>query len=92
MITPDNTTTITDYVNNYDPGSLNSNHWVGSARIASSSATGVVDENTKVFNTNNLVRPIIAQTSSHLADQRLCSSFSTRRSSPHFPSVTRTVC
>ncbi|EIN05508.1 cellobiose dehydrogenase [Punctularia strigosozonata HHB-11173 SS5] len=54
LITPDNTTTIEDYVNNYDPGSLNSNHWVGSARIASDSSTGVVDQNTKVFNTNNL--------------------------------------
>ncbi|KAG6878465.1 substrate-specific activator of APC-dependent proteolysis [Termitomyces sp. T159_Od127] len=66
LITPDNTTTVTDYVNNYDPvsfelkhfwrssnlspqGSLCSNHWVGSASIGS-----VVDENTKVFNTDNL--------------------------------------
>jgi len=49
LITPDNTTTITNYVNNYDPGSLNSNHWVGSNSIGN-----VVDENTKVFNTNNL--------------------------------------
>lgn len=49
MITPDNTTTITDYVNNYDPSSLNSNHWVGSNSILQ-----VVDENTKVYHTNNL--------------------------------------
>jgi len=49
LITPDNTTTITDYVNNYDPGSLNSNHWVGSNSIGQ-----VVDENAKVKNTNNL--------------------------------------
>lgn len=49
LITPDNTTTITDYVNNYDTGSLNSNHWVGSCSIGS-----VVDQNTKVIGTNNL--------------------------------------
>ncbi|KAG6873702.1 hypothetical protein C0995_012164 [Termitomyces sp. Mi166 len=49
LITPDNTTTVTDYVNDYDPGSLCSNHWVGSASIGS-----VVDENAKVFNTDNL--------------------------------------
>jgi cellobiose dehydrogenase (acceptor) len=49
LITPDNTTTITSYVNNYDPASLNSNHWVGSCSIGS-----VVDENTKVIGTNNL--------------------------------------
>ncbi|TFK37026.1 cellobiose dehydrogenase [Crucibulum laeve] len=53
LITPDNTTTITDYVNNYDPGSLNSNHWVGSC-IIGTQGKAVVDENTKVFNTNNL--------------------------------------
>ncbi|KAF8066822.1 cellobiose dehydrogenase [Lyophyllum atratum] len=53
LITPDNTTTITNYVNNYDPGSLNSNHWVGSNTIGVS-GKAVVDENTKVFNTNNL--------------------------------------
>ncbi|KAH9475934.1 substrate-specific activator of APC-dependent proteolysis [Psilocybe cubensis] len=49
MITPDNTTTITDYVNNYDPGSLNSNHWVGSCSIGI-----VVDENLLVKGTKNL--------------------------------------
>lgn len=49
MITPDNTTTIEDYVNNYAPGWLNSNHWVGSNSIGK-----VVDQNTKVFKTNNL--------------------------------------
>ena len=32
-----------------------SNHWVGSAKIGSSASNAVVDENTKVFNTNNLV-------------------------------------
>ncbi|TFK65977.1 cellobiose dehydrogenase [Pluteus cervinus] len=53
LITPDNTTTITDYVNNYDPGSLNSNHWVGSC-IIGTQGKAVVDENTKVFGTNNL--------------------------------------
>ncbi|EGN94368.1 hypothetical protein SERLA73DRAFT_77778 [Serpula lacrymans var. lacrymans S7.3] len=49
LITPDNQTTITDYVNNYDPALLNSNHWVGSDSIGS-----VVDSNTKVFKTDNL--------------------------------------
>ncbi|KAH0578929.1 substrate-specific activator of APC-dependent proteolysis, variant 2 [Termitomyces sp. 'cryptogamus'] len=49
LITPDNTTTVTDYVNDYDPASLGSNHWVGSASIGS-----VVDENAKVLNTDNL--------------------------------------
>ncbi|KAF5354114.1 hypothetical protein D9756_007316 [Leucocoprinus leucothites] len=49
MITPDNTTTIDDYLDNYDLSSMNSNHWVGSCSIGS-----VVDANTKVQNTNNL--------------------------------------
>ncbi|RDB26778.1 Cellobiose dehydrogenase [Hypsizygus marmoreus] len=49
LVTPNNTTTIADYVNNYDNASLGSNHWVGSNAIGA-----VVDENTKVFNTNNL--------------------------------------
>ncbi|KAF8874745.1 hypothetical protein BD779DRAFT_1678607 [Infundibulicybe gibba] len=53
LITPDNTTTVNDYVNNYDPGSLNSNHWVGS-NIIGTAGKAVVDENTKVFGTNNL--------------------------------------
>lgn len=35
-----------------------SNHWVGSAKIGSSPSAGaVVDQNTKVFNTDNLVSP-----------------------------------
>ncbi|KAG5635006.1 substrate-specific activator of APC-dependent proteolysis [Sphagnurus paluster] len=54
LITPDSKTTITDYVNKYDPAGLNSNHWVGSNIIGTSAAKAVVDENTKVFNTNNL--------------------------------------
>ena len=40
-----------------------SNHWVGSAKIGASSDTAVVDENVKVFNTDNLVslpRPFLA--------------------------------
>ncbi|KAH7911765.1 putative cellobiose dehydrogenase [Hygrophoropsis aurantiaca] len=49
LITPDNTTTITDYVNAYDPATMDSNHWVGSNSILQ-----VVDENTKVYNTTNL--------------------------------------
>ena len=51
LITPDNTTTLTDYVNTYPTTSLNSNHWVGSCQIGQ-----VVDDNLKVLNTDNLVR------------------------------------
>jgi len=54
LITPDNTTTIQGYVDDYDPSALGSNHWVGSNRIATSASKGVVDVNTKVFGTNNL--------------------------------------
>ena len=32
-----------------------SNHWVGAAKIGTSSSNAVVDENAKVFNTDNLV-------------------------------------
>jgi hypothetical protein len=34
---------------------MNSNHWVGSTAIGTSASNGVVDENLKVFGTNNLV-------------------------------------
>ncbi|KAG8908677.1 substrate-specific activator of APC-dependent proteolysis, partial [Tulasnella sp. 417] len=54
LITPDNTTSITDYVNSYNPAGMNSNHWCGSTRIGTSSSNSVVDENTKVWGTNNL--------------------------------------
>ncbi|KAL0958866.1 hypothetical protein HGRIS_014182 [Hohenbuehelia grisea] len=54
MITPDNTTTLLDYVNNYGASSMNSNHWVGSCIIGASKDVAVVDANTKVFGTNNL--------------------------------------
>lgn len=33
---------------------MNSNHWVGSAKIGTSSSSAVVDQNAKVFNTDNL--------------------------------------
>jgi len=49
LITPDNTTTVTDYVNNYPTSSLNSNHWVSACQIGK-----VVDENARVINTTNL--------------------------------------
>nr|AGE45679.1 cellobiose dehydrogenase [Phlebia lindtneri]AGE97206.1 cellobiose dehydrogenase [Phlebia lindtneri] len=54
MITPDVTQSLEDYVNKYDPATMNSNHWVGSNKIGTSSSNSVVDENTKVWNTNNL--------------------------------------
>ena len=43
-----------------------SNHWVGSAKIGSSASNAVVDENTKVFNINNLVstKPLLEFASS----------------------------
>ncbi|KAF8201091.1 cellobiose dehydrogenase [Mycena galopus ATCC 62051] len=53
MITPDNTTTMEAYVNSYDPSTMDSNHWVGS-NIIGPAGSGVVDVNTKVYNTNNL--------------------------------------
>nr|WFD55757.1 cellobiose dehydrogenase [Coprinellus micaceus] len=49
LITPDNTTTLQNYVDSYPTGNLNSNHWVGSNSILK-----VVDENTKVYKTDNL--------------------------------------
>ncbi|PIL27426.1 hypothetical protein GSI_10574 [Ganoderma sinense ZZ0214-1] len=54
MITPDATMTIEEYVDAYDPGTMCSNHWVGSAKIGTSSSNAVIDENAKVFNTDNL--------------------------------------
>ena len=32
-----------------------SNHWLGSAKIGANSSVAVVDENAKVFDTDNLV-------------------------------------
>ncbi|KAI8986846.1 hypothetical protein BD414DRAFT_545310 [Trametes punicea] len=54
LITPDHTMTLEEYVDAYDPSTMCSNHWVGSAKIGSSASTAVVDENVKVFNTDNL--------------------------------------
>nr|AAC32197.1 cellobiose dehydrogenase [Trametes cinnabarina] len=54
LITPDHTQTLEQYVAAYDPATMCSNHWVGAAKIGSSPSTAVVDENTKVFNTDNL--------------------------------------
>ncbi|KAF8905671.1 hypothetical protein CPB85DRAFT_1437210 [Mucidula mucida] len=53
LVTPDKDTSITDYVNDYPAASLNSNHWVGS-NIIGTEGKAVVDENTKVFGTDNL--------------------------------------
>jgi len=54
MITPDNSTTVSKYLDNYSLSDMNSNHWVGSTSIGTSSSNAVVDENVKVFGTNNL--------------------------------------
>ncbi|KAJ3487294.1 hypothetical protein NLI96_g3648 [Meripilus lineatus] len=54
MITPDSQMTIQQYVDEYDLAGMNSNHWVGSNKIGSNSSVAVVDENAKVFGTNNL--------------------------------------
>nr|ACF60617.1 cellobiose dehydrogenase [Gelatoporia subvermispora] len=54
MITPDSGMTLEEYVDLYDPSTMCSNHWVGSAKMGTSSDTAVVDENAKVFNTDNL--------------------------------------
>ena len=34
---------------------MDSNHWVGSAKIGTDPSVAVVDSNVKVFNTDNLV-------------------------------------
>ncbi|KAF8584272.1 hypothetical protein K439DRAFT_1150670 [Ramaria rubella] len=54
LVTPDNTTTMTEYVATYDPSNMCSNHWIGSCKIGNSSSDSVVDSNTKVWNTTNL--------------------------------------
>nr|Q01738.1 RecName: Full=Cellobiose dehydrogenase; Short=CDH; AltName: Full=Cellobiose-quinone oxidoreductase; Flags: Precursor [Phanerodontia chrysosporium]AAB61455.1 cellobiose dehydrogenase [Phanerodontia chrysosporium]AAB92262.1 cellobiose dehydrogenase [Phanerodontia chrysosporium]AAC49277.1 cellobiose dehydrogenase [Phanerodontia chrysosporium] len=54
MITPDVTQTLEEYVDAYDPATMNSNHWVSSTTIGSSPQSAVVDSNVKVFGTNNL--------------------------------------
>ncbi|KAJ3512943.1 hypothetical protein NLJ89_g3233 [Agrocybe chaxingu] len=53
LITPDNTTTIENYVNGYAKRRMNSNHWVGSCAIGPR-GKGVVDESTRVYGTKNL--------------------------------------
>ncbi|KAJ7673976.1 hypothetical protein DFH06DRAFT_1319088 [Mycena polygramma] len=54
LITPDNTTTVANFVHTYADGNLLSNHWVGANKVGTSPASGVLDVNTKVFNTTNL--------------------------------------
>ncbi|KAI0646211.1 cellobiose dehydrogenase [Trametes meyenii] len=54
LITPDHTQTIEEYVAAYDPATMCSNHWVGAAKIGTSPSDAVVDQNAKVFNTDNL--------------------------------------
>lgn len=68
--------TTTDLaVDAYDPATMNSNHWVGSNSIGANSSVGVVDENTKVFGTNNLVSSFFHSSVPFLASaSRLISS------------------
>ncbi|KAF7355882.1 Carbohydrate-binding module 1 protein [Mycena venus] len=54
LITPDNTTTVANFVHTYADGNLLSNHWVGANKVGTSPVSAVVDVNTKVFNTTNL--------------------------------------
>jgi len=54
LIQPDNQTSVEQYVNNYRNDLLNTNHWVGSNKMGASPSMAVVDENAKVFNTDNL--------------------------------------
>ncbi|KAJ6611997.1 the flavin domain of cellobiose dehydrogenase [Mycena sp. CBHHK59/15] len=54
VITPDNTTTVANFVHTYADGNLLSNHWVGANKVGTSPASAVVDTNAKVFNTMNL--------------------------------------
>ncbi|EIW86086.1 the flavin domain of cellobiose dehydrogenase [Coniophora puteana RWD-64-598 SS2] len=54
LIMPDNTTTLHDYVDNYSPDAMGSNHWVGATKLGSDPSLAVVDENLKVFSTDNL--------------------------------------
>ena len=41
-------------VDAYDKSTMDSNHWVGSAKIGTSASNAVVDSNVKVFGTYNL--------------------------------------
>ncbi|KAJ3567245.1 hypothetical protein NP233_g6489 [Leucocoprinus birnbaumii] len=54
MISPDNTTTIDAFFKAYPTSSMGLNHWLGSCSMGSSASNSVVDQNTKVWNTNNL--------------------------------------
>ncbi len=47
---------VLSYLSYLLQGTMNSNHWVSTNIIGNSSTNAVVDANTKVFNTNNLVR------------------------------------
>ena len=75
-------------VDDYDLTAMNSNHWVGSAKIGTDPATAVVDENVKVFNTNNLVRYGNLRSASPLTCR---SSLSMPRSCQHYRWATHTV-
>jgi cellobiose dehydrogenase (acceptor) len=57
LLTPDPTTTsVQQYIDAATPSSLLSNHWVGSTVLGTNASVAVVDENLKVFGTDNLVR------------------------------------
>lgn len=59
VLSPDIGVSAIDYVNGYDPSTMNSNHWLGSTKLGTDSGlnggTSVVDVNTKVYGTTNLV-------------------------------------
>ena len=64
---------------------MNSNHWVGVNRISNSSTQGVVDENTKVWGTNNLVS--LHHTVLQVTRTRLLTTLSVHRRRLHRPFV-----
>ena len=74
-------------VDAYDPATMNSNHWVSTTTIGANSSVAVVDENVKVFGTNNLVSCSVMSMSGYVSNT-LNSSSSTLASSRICPPAT----